>query len=228
MHRVRISRRLLGVAAFLGVFARAGLATATSPKAIQVASKAFAESVILAEMVTELERSQGLEVEHRAGLGGTRLVWDALISGSVDVYPEYTGTLLDEIFSAEAAVRAPSSESEAKAWLRDALAAHGVGMTEPLGFNNTYAVGLTAARARALWITRISELRDRPELRFGFSNEFLSRHDGWPGLKQRYGLPQGAISASLLALLVQALFELAERWLVPRGLRLPAVQRPEC
>jgi osmoprotectant transport system permease protein len=186
----RIRRPLLGIAAFLGVFARAGLATATPSRAIQVASKAFAESVILAEMVTEPERSQGLEVEHRAGLGGTRLVWDALISGSVDVYPEYTGTLLDEIFSAEAAARAPSSEAETKAWLRQALAALGVGMTEPLGFNNTYAVGLTAARARALGITRISELRDRPELRFGFSSEFLSRHDGWPGLKQRYGLPQ--------------------------------------
>ncbi|HEX2674933.1 MAG TPA: glycine betaine ABC transporter substrate-binding protein, partial [Polyangiaceae bacterium] len=146
--------------------------------------------MILAEMVTELERSQGLEVEHRAGLGGTRLVWNALVNGSVDVYPEYTGTLLDEILSEEAEPRARSSEPETMAWLIRALAAHGVGMTEPLGFNNTYALGLTVARAHALGITRISDLRGRPDLRFGFSNEFISRHDGWPGLKQRYGLPQ--------------------------------------
>ncbi len=151
--RARINRRHLAAVLLFGVIARANHASATPSKAIQVASKAFAESVILAEMVTELERSQGLEAEHRAGLGGTRLVWNALVSGSVDVYPEYTGTLLDEILSVEAAARAPSSESETLAWLGHALAAHGVGMTEPLGFNNSYAIGLTAARARALGIT---------------------------------------------------------------------------
>ncbi|MEO6603214.1 MAG: glycine betaine ABC transporter substrate-binding protein [Polyangiaceae bacterium] len=167
-----------------------GVAHAES-KTLHIASKAFTESVILAELAAQLERSAGLHVEHRAGLGGTRLVWNALLSGSIDVYPEYTGTLLDEVLSAPAhgqgAVRA---EAVTQAWLKQTLAAHGVGMTAPLGFNNTYAIGLTADRARALGVSRISDLSRHPELHFGLSNEFMSRRDGWPALQQRYGLPQ--------------------------------------
>jgi osmoprotectant transport system permease protein len=185
----------LGFVALLFVLALSGSAHAAS-KTLRVASKAFTESVILAEIVTQLERSAGVDAEHHAGLGGTRLVWDALIGGSIDVYPEYTGTLLDEILGAgpvhEGSTR--PSDPVTRAWLEHALAAHGVGMTAPLGFNNTYAVGFTAVRAQALGIRRISDLRSHAELRFAFSNEFLSRHDGWPALQQRYGLPQSNVS----------------------------------
>jgi osmoprotectant transport system permease protein len=161
-----------------------GRARAAPSKTLRVASKSFTESVLLGEIVAQLERAAGFEVEHRAGLGGSRLVWDALVSGAVDVYPEYTGTLLDELLSGE-----PGGPRD-RAWLVKALARHGVGMTEPLGFNNTYALGLTASRARELGITKLSDLRAHPELRLGFSNEFMSRHDGWPALRARYGLPQ--------------------------------------
>jgi osmoprotectant transport system permease protein len=161
-------------------------------KTLRVASKTFTESVILAEIVCDLERAAGVETTHRAGLGGTRLVWDALVDGSIDVYPEYTGTLLNEILAAEGApARAP--EAETRAFITRALARHGVAMTEPLGFNNTYAVGLTSARARQLAVQSISDLRDHANLRFGFSNEFMSRHDGWPSLRERYGLPQSNV-----------------------------------
>jgi osmoprotectant transport system permease protein len=67
-------------------------APAAARPALRVASKSFTESVILGEIVTQAERAAGVEATHRAGLGGTRLVWDALVGGSVDVYPEYTGT----------------------------------------------------------------------------------------------------------------------------------------
>ncbi|HEX4405007.1 MAG TPA: glycine betaine ABC transporter substrate-binding protein [Polyangia bacterium] len=162
---------------------------------MRVASKAFTESVILGEIVTQLERSSGVEVELRAGLGGSRLVWDALVSGAVDVYPEYTGTLVDEILSGQGG----------DASLSRALAAHGVGMTEPLGFNNTYALGVRAARARDLGISKVSDLRAHADLRFGFSNEFMSRHDGWPGLQRRYELPQTKIQGLDHALAYRAL-----------------------
>jgi osmoprotectant transport system permease protein len=155
-----------------------GQARATDSKTLNIASKSFTESILLAEIATQLERSAGFEVEHRAGLGGSRLVWDALVSGAIDVYPEYTGTLVDEILPA------------ASTGLAEALAAHGVGMTKPLGFNNTYAIGLLAARARGLGVRKLSDLRAHPELVLGFSNEFMSRHDGWPGLQRRYGFPQ--------------------------------------
>jgi osmoprotectant transport system permease protein len=193
------------LASFL-VVAASGAADAADKK-LRIASKAFTESVILAEIATQLERSAGFEAEHRAGLGGSRLVWDALVSGSIDVYPEYTGTLLDEILGepsgeggqggqgaqASAGTATGATEPRGAVWLARALAAHGVGMTEPLGFNNTYAIGLRSARGKELGISRISDLRAHPDLRFGFSNEFMSRHDGWPALQQRYGLPQTTV-----------------------------------
>jgi osmoprotectant transport system permease protein len=160
------------------------VAAAPAPaRALVVASKSFTESVILGEIVTQAERAAGVATEHRAGLGGTRLVWDALLRGAVDVYPEYTGTIVREILP-----ELPSAAAGAE--LARALAAHGVGMTAPLGFDNTYAIGLLRARARALGLARISDLRAHPDLRFGFSNEFMSRGDGWPALRIRYGLPQ--------------------------------------
>jgi len=170
------------------MLAAAGLARAAPAPTIHVASKAFTESVILGEIVTELERDAGFEAEHRVGLGGSRLVWDALVSGAVDVYPEYTGTLTDEILGA-AGQGAPRD----RASLERAVAARGVGMTAPLGFNNTYAIGMTAARAHALGIASVSDLRAHADLRFGFSNEFMSRRDGWPAVRARYGLPQARV-----------------------------------
>jgi len=165
----------------LAALATSADARAARPK-LRVASKAFTESVILGEIVTQAERAAGAEAEHRAGLGGTRLVWDSLVNGAVDVYPEYTGTIVQEIL--------PALASADAAALERALAAHGVGMTAPLGFDNTYAIGLAGPRARALGVTRISDLRAHPDLTFGFSNEFMSRRDGWPALRSRYDLPQ--------------------------------------
>jgi osmoprotectant transport system permease protein len=155
---------------------------AAGSRTLRVASKAFTESVILGEIVTQAERAAGVEAEHRAALGGTRLVWDSLVKGAIDVYPEYTGTIVEEILGGTPPER-----------LDVALAAHGVGMTSPLGFDNTYAVGMVAARARALGVARISDLRAHPELRFGLSNEFMSRRDGWPALRGRYELPQADV-----------------------------------
>jgi osmoprotectant transport system permease protein len=178
------------VAACLSLVALATSADARAARPrLRVASKAFTESVILGEIVTQAERAAGVEAEHRAGLGGTRLVWDSLVNGAVDVYPEYTGTIVQEILPAlSSAAITPNGPPLEQ--LERALAAHGVGMTAPLGFDNTYAIGLVAARAHALGVTRISDLRAHPDLTFGFSNEFMSRRDGWPALRGRYDLPQ--------------------------------------
>jgi len=191
MKTARCVTRALVVASACSALLHAGRASASTGKLL-VASKAFTESVILAEMLTQLERSSGVPVEHRSGLGGTRLIWNALLAGSVDVYPEYSGTLLDEILSSDAA-NGSRPEPVTRAWLEQTLAARGVGISEPLGFNNTYAVGVTAERARVLGLKQISDLRAHPDLHFGFSSEFMSRKDGWPALQQRYGLPQGNV-----------------------------------
>jgi osmoprotectant transport system permease protein len=145
---------------------------------ISVASKSFGESVIVGEIVADVLRAQGVPVEHKRALGGTRLVWEALRSGAVDVYPEYTGTITQEILAGQPGALGP------------ALAAHGIASSRPLGFNDTYALAVTAATAQRLHLARLSDLRAHPELRLGFSSEFVNRHDGWPGLRARYQLPQ--------------------------------------
>ena len=63
-------------------------------------------------------------------------------------------------------------------------------MTAPLGFNNTYVIGVRPQTADELGLAAISDLRDHADLRFGFTNEFMNRGDGWPSLRRRYGLPQ--------------------------------------
>ncbi|NTX64344.1 ABC transporter permease subunit [Myxococcus sp. CA051A] len=149
---------------------------------VRVGSKKFTESVILGEMVTQLARSTGASVRHRRELGGTAVLWEALRRGELDVYPEYTGTLRQELLSGR---KLPDDAA-----LRVALAEEGLRMSAPLGFNNTYALGMKEAEAERLGIRTISDLRAHPELRFGFSNEFMERGDGWPALRDSYRLPQ--------------------------------------
>jgi osmoprotectant transport system permease protein len=150
--------------------------------AINVGSKKFTESVILGEALSLLLADAGFQVAHRSALGGTRILWGALLAGEIDVYPEYSGTLLREILADQ---RLDDLDA-----LRIALAGRGVLMSAPLGFENTYAVAVTAETAERLQLERNSDLRAHPQLRFGFSSEFLDRGDGWPGLKRRYRLPQ--------------------------------------
>ncbi|MBZ0267986.1 amino acid ABC transporter permease, partial [bacterium] len=152
---------------------------------VVVASKKFTESVVLGELLTVLAGTVDARAEHRRELGGTRIVWNALLRGEIDAYVEYTGTLRQEIFSGE---DLPTAEA-----LREALAAHGLVASRPLGFNNTYALGMLKARAAELGVTKISDLVDHPELSLAFTNEFLDRGDGWPALQRAYGLPHGNV-----------------------------------
>ena len=150
---------------------------------LAVGSKTFTENVILGWMGTHLVRTEGLSATHREQLGGSRFLWEALRRGDIDAYPEYTGTLLREILAGS------TVDQDA---LADTLARYGIAMTEPLGFNNTYAIGMRAAHADSLGLETISDLRNHPDLAFGFSNEFMDRGDGWPSLKRAYTLPQTA------------------------------------
>ncbi len=157
-------------------------ATAQPTARVTVGSKAFTESVILGEVAALLAKDAGLQVVHQRQLGGTQILWKALISGEIDVYPEYTGTIDQELFPDQ-----PLTSAQA---IRAALAGVGIRMTEPLGFNNTYAIGMQRKEATRLGIRSISDLRRLPDLRFGFANEFMDRADGWPSLQARYQLPQ--------------------------------------
>ncbi len=157
-----------------------GVAVAEEP--VRVASKTFTESVVLGEMVRHLVSSAGTDCAHQAQLGGTQILWKALVNGDIDIYPEYTGTLRFEVLAGE--------EIAADADLPAALARHGIRSTGPLGFNNTYALGMRKDVAADLGVRTMSDLTRHPGMRFGFSNEFIARADGWPALQRAYALPQ--------------------------------------
>lgn len=147
---------------------------------VTVGSKAFTEGVLLGEIATQTLNRAALHTVHRAQLGGTRILWKALLAGDIDVYAEYTGTLREEIFAAE--------HPRTRAEVERLLAGAGVVMTAPLGFDDTYAIGMPDSLAARLGIRTISDLARHPSVRFGFSHEFLDRADGWPGLRATYGL----------------------------------------
>ncbi len=154
----------------------------TDVRPVRVGSKAFTENVILGELVTRLGADAGAVTEHKRELGGTRVLWNALLRGDLDVYPEYTGTISQEILAGQ--------NVEGETAIRAAVAEHGLRMSAPLGFNNTYAIGMREQVADELGIRTISDLTAHPELVLGFSNEFMDRGDGWPSLRDRYRLTQ--------------------------------------
>jgi osmoprotectant transport system permease protein len=148
---------------------------------LTVGSKRFTESYILGEIVSRSARAANEgAVVHRPGLGNTGIVFEALKTGAIDVYPEYTGTIAREILKRE--------DNPDLAEINRALAPLGIAAAVPLGFNNTYALAMRAKQAAALGITRISQLAPHQGLRFGLSQEFIARNDGWSGLARRYAM----------------------------------------
>jgi osmoprotectant transport system permease protein len=144
---------------------------------LQIGSKRFTESYILGEILTQTAATVG-PATHRQGLGNTAIVFSALKAGSIDVYPEYTGTIDSEILHHAA----PSTLAQ----MRRELAPLGLGIAVNLGFSNSYALAMRDGAGP----TALSALAAQPDLRFGLSHEFLGRADGWPGLAQRYHLAQ--------------------------------------
>ncbi len=163
------------------------LAGCSEPRGIRIGSKSFTESVVLGEILCNQLRSRSTPAQHRAQLGGTRVLWEALLAGSIDAYPEYTGTIAQEI------LHQPQLDA---AQLAQVLAEKGIAMTPGLGFNNTYALGLRSDLTRRLGLRKISQLRDHPHLRFGFGHEFMRRQDGWPRIQSLYDLPQKQVAGT--------------------------------
>ena len=161
------------------------VAIADDSPVVRVGSKAFTESVLLGEILEHLIADAGGHSEHLAELGGTQVCWKALLSGEIDCYVEYTGTIQQEIL--------PDSSVSDEESMRQALADSGVVMGGYLGFNNTYALGMPEELAEELKIRSLSELAASPalgRLRMRFSDEFLERDDGWRGLREVYGFPE--------------------------------------
>jgi osmoprotectant transport system permease protein len=160
--------------------------SASASEPVVIGSKKFTESYVLGEIAKLTLTDAGISAEHRQGMGGTIILWEALRSGQIDVYPEYTGTITQEILKRSDALTFEQIANE--------LGKAGIGMTEPLGFNNTYALVMRRVRASELGIRTITDLQNHPGLKFGLTHEFLDRQDGWRPLAQHYQLnPQNVI-----------------------------------
>jgi osmoprotectant transport system permease protein len=164
------------------IFLIIGCSQTDEETVIKVGSKKFTESVILGEIISQLVVEEEIGVEHSSQLGGTRILWNALVNGEIDIYPEYTGTIIKEILV--------DNNIENTAQLKSELNKFGISISMPIGFNNTYALGMLKQRAGELKINTISQLKNHPQLKFAFTNEFMDRKDGWPTLRKAYNLPQ--------------------------------------
>ena len=165
--------------------------------AIRIGSKSFTESYVLAEIAVKTLRHAGSSATHKPGMGGTIVLWKALHEGGIDAYPDYTGTISEQILKSDK----PLSNDQ----IRTALTAHGIGMTGSLGFDNTYAIVMRREAAQRLEIRAISDLAAHPYLKVGLTHEFLERRDGWRPLAALYGLESMSVRGVEHALAYPAL-----------------------
>src|SRR6266581_9011799 len=191
-------RTIVGILALGALLLTGSGASAAADGVIRVGSKSFTESYILAEIAAQvIEQTGEARAERQLGLGGTGITYRAITSGAIDLYPEYTGTL-SRIILKDATLRTPEA-------IRARLGASGLTMSEPLGFNNTYALAVRADTAERLGLGSISDLARHPALRAAFSSGFLEREDGWPGLTRHYGLSLAEVRVMEHALTYRAI-----------------------
>ena len=154
---------------------------------IVVGSKNFTESFILGELIAQqLEQHTNLKVERRFYLAGTYICQQAILSGRIDIYPEYTGTALTAVLKQQA-------NGDRKAVLQRVKSGYesrfGLTLGAPFGFNDTFAMEIRGEDARRLHLQTLSQAAAyTPHWRAGFGYEFMERPDGYPGLVQTYGL----------------------------------------
>ena len=180
-------------------------ACSDSSKRIVVGSKNFTENILLAEITAQhVENTTDIPVERRLNLGGTFLCHEAILSGAIDLYPEYSGTALKAILKSPAG-NDPETVREAVA--KQYGERFQLEWMKPFGFNNTFAILVRSSDAAATGMATISDLAAVAENRvIGFGFEFLERQDGYSGLVKAYGLRFAEPSKSMdLGLIFRAL-----------------------
>jgi osmoprotectant transport system substrate-binding protein len=154
---------------------------------ITIGSKFFTEQVVLAELLAQhIEAKTGIPVVRKTNLGGTLLVHKALLSGDLDLYVEYTGTALTAVLNEKPHGSAADVYNRVKKLYAEKFQLE---VTEPLGFENNFAMVIRGDDAQKMHIRTLSDLAPiAPQWRAGVGYEFLERPDGLPGLSKRYHL----------------------------------------
>lgn len=197
-------RRALVVILFLALLSAVSCSR-EAPARVAIGSKNFTEQIILGELLAQLfEARTGLQVERRFNLGGTLICQQAVRTGAIDMYVEYTGTALTAILNDK-----PEGDSKQvfERVKRSYEEQFGLTWAPPLGFNNTFAIVVRGEDARQLGLRKLSDLAPyTPQWRAGFGYEFMERPDGFQGLAQTYGLRFGSPPRTMeLGLLYRAL-----------------------
>jgi osmoprotectant transport system permease protein len=180
-----VGRRSLGLRAMVvgGILLGALLArVAPAAEPIVIGGKIFTEGYVLGEVAAQtIEASSSVPVTRKLGMGSTGILFEALKSGAIDVYPDYTGTL------SEAILKRPDLKSVDE--IREALGGMDLTISASLGFNDTYALAVKEEFAEKHNLHSIGDLIPiESEVRAAFSYEFMDRKDGYPGLVDSYHL----------------------------------------
>lgn len=155
---------------------------------IVIAGKLGAEPEILINMYKLLiEQETDLTVQLKPGLGKTSFVFNALKSGSIDIYPEFTGTAISEFLKEEAINNNQEDVYlQAKEGMQEQF---DMVMLSPMNYNNTYALAVSEELAESYQLQKISDLKPiEQKVKAGFTLEFNDREDGYIGIQKRYGI----------------------------------------
>jgi len=155
---------------------------------IVIAGKLGAEPEILINMYKLLiEQETDLTVTLKPGLGKTSFVFNALKSGSIDIYPEFTGTAISEFLKEEAINNNQEDVYlQAKEGMQEQF---DMVMLSPMNYNNTYALAVSEELAESYQLQKISDLKPiEQKVKAGFTLEFNDREDGYVGIQKRYGI----------------------------------------
>jgi osmoprotectant transport system substrate-binding protein len=154
---------------------------------VVVGSKNFTEQLILGELLAQhIEANTNLKVDRRLNLGGTDICHQAITTGQIDAYIEYTGTAFTAILKNKPISNSQQVYQQVKQQYAQEFQ---LDLTEPLGFNNTFAIIIRGEDARQLNIQTISQAAKKAsQWTAGFGYEFVERKDGFPGLSKTYGL----------------------------------------
>ncbi|MCB4767138.1 ABC transporter [Ancylobacter sp. Lp-2] len=157
---------------------------AAAAEPIKVGSKNFTEQYILAEMYAALLENAGFQVERKINLGGTLIAHQALTTGAIDLYPEYTGTALSAVVKGTMSTDADAVYKQVKDFYAEKFS---LAWLKPTGINNGYVIVVRQETADADKLKTLSDLaKVSNKLVFGGGAEFPDRADGLPGLKRVY------------------------------------------
>ena len=191
---------VIGLASWRAIRNRSGASTTRGH--VTVGSKDFTESILLAEIVAQMLEAQNVAVDRKFDLGGN-LAHTAVMSGQIDLYPEYTGTAFTAILHRQPVTDPKIVYAQVQ---REYTEQFNLLVSQPLGFDNTFAILVRGDEARRYNLRTISDAaKYAPTWQAGFGHDFMNRQDGYPGFSRTYGLRFASVSDMSLDLTYTAL-----------------------